>query len=307
MPDNIDTFGTLRRIVQDMQKYNKNVGCNIIDPDIIEHIDIEQYCNKPEDNIKMITKKVKQLVRLNGDVTDMDNIFLKLSANKLFVFMFGVSLLLLYFVLGRIISFICYVSEIFIFTTMPIKIAIHVLSTDSDLKQNIENMITKTSDIKELKKVYRQARKIKRIRMDYGGTLLRQTLVVLLIKIMITIICMFDTVPLIGFFSNGVYMFFLFLMILIQTPVMITNLLINNLAKKLNIKQHNMCLTQPISDNIILWIKGLIGDSKLASVREIRDINLKYDECSTLLVEDIEKLFNALSNLGISNSKNMIL
>ncbi|VBB17747.1 hypothetical protein YASMINEVIRUS_210 [Yasminevirus sp. GU-2018] len=273
---------------------NQNQAVEMFVPEVI--VDDK----KTEEDIKMVAKKAKQLVGRNGDVSSSESMFIRLITNKMFMSVTGVGLLLMYLVLGQIMSFVRYVSEILVFTVMPLKIALHVFSTDSDLKQNIENTMAETSDIKELKQAYRQSRKIKRIRLDYGGTLLRQTLVVFIIRMLIMMLPLFEVIPFIGLFSNYVYAFLLFLIILIQTPTTVINSMIDVVAHKLNIRQHNLHLTCPLSDKIIVWIKGSIGDSKLASIRTIRDILLKYDERSVLLVEDIERLFDALDNLGIS-------
>lgn len=298
--------------------------------DLIQNVSNNIFTNYDEktninNDIGMITK-TKRVNRTTSEPTFMSSKHMPII---------GVVLLLMYLILGQIMSFVRNVCEILVFTIMPLKIAFQVFSTNSDLKLNISNTIASTTDIRELKQVYKQSKKLKKIRSDYGETLLRQTFVVILIRLMMALIPLIEMIPIIGLFialfSNCIYIFLLFLTILIQIPTSILNSFIDIIMCKFYMKHHNLHLSCPLSDKIILWIKGFMNDSKLTSIRIVRDIALKYDmskcdehQChnnfkhdnfkhdelknddhsnllhSSVLMNDIEKLSEALNNLGIS-------
>lgn len=264
--------------------------------------------NKEDDeDILLVAKKAKILAGKNDDIA---NLFIfKLLTNELVMLMLIVSIAILYTVLGQLFNFIRFVSEILVFAIMPIKILLHVFSSDSDLKLNIENVMAETSDVKTLKNIYKQSRKIKRIRLEYAGTLLRQISVVLMLNLLMKVLTTIEMIPFIGLFSTYAYSSLLFIIILIQIPTNLINIFIDMIAQRFNISDHNYHFTYPLSEWIIIWVKKLVGESKLSSIRTIRDIMLKYD-CnikSTINdnntdndTNDNNKLFEALDNLGIS-------
>lgn len=223
-----------------------------------------------------------------------------LSTSKRAMMSIAAIFMLIYILIGQLISWIQYISDFLVFTVMPIKIAFHVFSSDSDLRKHMENLMTETNDMRELKIAYKQSRKIKRNRSDYAGTLLRQILVVTIIRIIIMMIPILTIVPVFGMFSHFIHIFFIFLIVLVQIPTAVLNYLMSLTANKLNIKAHSFYMDRPLSDRIITQIKICISDSKLSSIRTIRDILLKYDERTKFCAGDGEQLMDSLNNLGIS-------
>lgn len=294
-------------VINDIVTNNIAVDVNMIDNKIKSENKEE---NEDTENVMLVAKKAKILAGRNDDIA---NLFIfKLLTNKLVMLMLIVSIIILYTLLGQLFNLIRFVSEILVFMIIPIKIFLHVFSSDSDLKLNIENVMTETSDVKILKNIYRQSRKIKRIRLEYAGTLLRQISVVLMLNLLMKILTIFEMIPFIGLFSTYTYSFLLFIVILIQIPTNLINIFIDIVAQKFNINNdHNNYFTYPLSDWIIIWVKKLVGESKLTSIRTIRDIMLKYDCNIKSIIDDNNtdntnddndnnKLFEALDNLGIN-------
>jgi hypothetical protein len=178
---------------------------------------------------------------------------------------------------------------------MPLKISLHIFSTDSDLKISSD-----TLDFDDIKTEYKKSKRIKRIRLDYAGTLLRQIFVVSMIRIGIYLLQMISFMPFIGMFTHYFHTFLIFLALLVQLPTTVLNFIILTLTDKFNLTGFDFRLNCPLSDKLIVWTKGFFGDSKLASIRTIRNIVLKYDNKNELDVDDGEKLMEALDNLGIS-------
>ena len=280
------------------------------DPDIInssESITLIEIKGETSDNpdiiidsfsIKMAARKAKLLEE--KPVYESRSWIADLLTNKRVMIFLCASLMFTYLLIGQLISWIQYISEILVFTLMPIKIALHVFSSDSDLRKHMDTMITETNDMKELKIAHKQTKKIKRMRLDYAGTLLRQILVVTVIRILIMLVPILTIMPITCMISHYIHISLIFLTILVQTPTTMLNFFISLITEKLNIRSHDFYLECPLSDKIVMWIKTLISDTKISSIRTIRDILLKYDGGADFSTEDGNLIIDSLNTLGIS-------
>jgi hypothetical protein len=272
-----------------------------IDKNISNTTNQDKSVNKIIDiiSIKMAARKAKLLEIYSNESSSWIGGFL---TNKRVMMYAGAMLVLIYLIISQLISWIQYISEILVFTIMSIKIALHVFSYESDLRKHMETLMTQTNDMKELKLAYKQLRKIKRIRLDYVRTLLRQILVVTVIKMLITMLPIFTVIPILGMFFHYIHISLIVLSILVQIPTTILNFFISMITKKLNINNHNFYLVCPLSDKIVFWIKTCICDTKLLSIRTIQDILLKYDKKTEFSIDDgdRDRLMDSLDNLGIS-------
>jgi len=216
----------------------------------------------------------------------------------------GIITLLMYFLIGRMIDLIQYACEILVCSTILLKIVFHVISDDSDLKQHLETTMNADHNIKELKMINKKTKQIKRVRYEYTGTLLKQILAIIIIRIMIMFLPFLAIVPFIGSFSNIIHLFLLILMLMTQIPLPFINLIISLIARKLNIPTQNCYMMYSMSDIIISWIKRFINESKLSSIRTARDIILKYenDKKIELYDNDYNCMLNTFNNLGINSN-----
>jgi len=267
-----------------------------IDISIDTSTESESEIDKKLQDISLVSKKARQLVGKNCDATNPESIIGNVFTNNRSIMVSPIFALISYMILGQLLSLVRYFCEILVLIVMPLKIVLHVFSSDSDLKHSIENTIATTSDIDEIKQAYKQAKKLKQKRLDYTSTLLRQTLVIILIKILMTFLPIFELIPFIGLFSNYVYALLLTTIMVVQTPTTLINLLIDTICHKMNIKYHNLYITSPISDKMIDWLKEVIGNSKLSSIRTIRDTVLKYDNKTT----DIEQVVHDLGDVNVN-------
>jgi hypothetical protein len=240
-------------------------------------------------------------IKANGDGEILDEKLFTIG-NLMIIGLMG--FVVVYLLIGHIIAMIQYVIESLIFIIMPLKIALHVLSNDSDSVKAPD-----TTELQELKLAYRQSKKIKKIRTDYQGTLLRQMLVVTGLGFIMQLVPLLKMLPIIGMFSYYIRLLLIILIILVQTPTIILNHIVAWITDKIKFTRCDLHLNSPVSDKIIVYIKNSINGSnrsngsKLSSIQDIRDIMLKYDRVEFNPDDgknDGEKLFAALDNLGIN-------
>ena len=196
----------------------------------------------------------------------------------------------IYLLLGHLLWFIHFLSEFLIFAIMPCKIALHVFSNDHR---------TSIDQVKERDSVTKLTRgHSRKIKTEYESGLLRQIFVVTLIRTFISLLSIMNLIPIIGLFSHYVHLFLLFLTILVQTPVTILNRILGSVNNKLNTK---LILNYPLHDLIIMRIVNHINESKIVSIKTVRDIMLKYDD-GTDDPEDKDRLLQSLNELGIGTT-----
>jgi hypothetical protein len=217
--------------------------------------------------------------------------------NRIAIICTSFSLLISYFLIGHILNFLQYIIEFIIFSITPLKIALHISSTDIDLIQQMES---NASDFNELKQLHKQSKKLMRIRSDYGFMLLRQIFVVSAIRMMIGLIPVLNFIPFMSLVTIYLRIGLLLLMILVQVPTTLINALISHIMEKFELGPAQLAhLQYPISDQLVDWVKNMISETKFASIRIIRDVLLKYDNNDVIDPSDNENLISALNNLGI--------
>lgn len=229
---------------------------------------------------------------LNANATAMTG--KHFNKNKIMIVISMVSILGIYLLIGQLIACVKYMAEILIFFIMIFKIGMHIFSSDSCIAQSPSDInLTENKNVKIINK---------KSRSNYTGTLLRQSFIIAVIRIIIVIIDIFDSIPLLNMFSIGnyVHLVLLVLSFMILTPTSIINSLLSKLTKKISFLNSNILLNCPLSDRIIFWIKKCIGNAKLSAVQVIGDIIIKYDDNTILDRHDGAKLLDALDQLGVS-------
>jgi hypothetical protein len=205
-----------------------------------------------------------------------------------------------YFFIGHMLNWIQYLSELLIFSIAPFKIAMHLFSSDTELKnikQEIENM--KNNDINQIKELHKKSKKIIQDRVNYGSALLKQILIVSIVRIIITLMSILNFIPFMGLFSIYIRVGLLIFIGIVQIPTTIINILISFGTNLFGLDNSNndYYVTESLSNNIIQLIKNTIGESSLNSIKIIHDLIIKYENNDTFDSTDKEKIIKALNNI----------
>jgi hypothetical protein len=217
----------------------------------------------------------------------------KITGRSLMTVIFG--LIIFYLLIGQILGFLQYISEIIIFTIMPIKIAIHIFSSNEDLKK-----FPKTDDHREQKNQYLCAKKLNRVRLDYTGVLLRQIFIVQSIKFMIQLLPFIGAIPIISIITPYIHLMLLVLALFVQIPVSMLNHIMSRITDKMKLFGYELRSNYLLSDKIVLAVKRNIGEQKLVALREIRDVTIKCDEGIGFDETDKKNVISSLDCLGIN-------
>jgi hypothetical protein len=274
---------------------------NLLKTDVLNNLHImSTLTNTDQHYLDMVRKKAQQL--LPQYERSFDSFVTKLLVEKSFFMTAIISLFLLYFMLSKILGLISLLCEILIFMVMPLKIAMHVFSSDTDIKEQMDKKIKETDDINYLKKIYTDARKTKRERLDYGMMLMRQSFVVMFLRLLMTLIPIIDAIPILSLFSGYIYLLILLLTIVIHIPVSLVNIFLRYITKMMGFIVE-FRISTPMSDTIVIKLRRMIPESKINAIRDIRNMLMIYDSgsCESL---NIDKMVDALNKIGIS--KNLI-
>lgn len=225
-----------------------------------------------------IENKMKLLIGKKGLLTDIDVIIIKVLTNKIFVGLLLVLLMIFYTIIGEIFSLVIRLCEISFYVILPIKILVHVLSSDTDLEDMLNSIDLSDSNTSKLKKKYFEVRKIKRLRLEYGDTLLKQAFITIIIKNILEY-CMpvISFVPVLGLFHDYIYAFLVLTMFIIQLPTSVINNFLKYIIKNYDGK-HEKIFTYPLSDKIMILFKSyFIAKDKNLKISSTRDIIMKND------------------------------
>lgn len=214
------------------------------------------------------------------DQKDMDNVNGKLwinyaTKNK---YPIGISLgcILAYLLLGRVMGYIHSITEIIVFSILPLKIVLHVLCNQSESpKYN-----------------------------NYSNVLLKQMFLIVLTKTLISFLSFLDLIPIIRIISYPMYLFLITFAIVIQVPVTMLNKIVDVILDKTKLGKNSFVRhyfrINSVYDRVISRITNMIDASKIMRIRIIRNIILKYESEVSWNPKDVNKMSSALNDLGIN-------
>lgn len=230
----------------------------------------------PKQTQNISVSSQKQRNRLNtindsmntvNNLPDHDNKY----SNK---YKFGIIIgLIAYLLLGRVLGFIHSITEIVVFSVLPIKIVLHVMCNQNE-SQKYNN---------------------------YSNVLLKQMFLIVLIKTLISFIPFLDLIPIVRIISYPVYLILILSAIVIQVPVTMLNKMIGFIFDKIKLSKISSYIhVNPVYDKLILRITNMFDDSKIARLRIIRNIFLKYESDVPWNPKDVNKMSSAMNDLGIN-------
>lgn len=220
------------------------------------------------------------------------------TCKKIFIFEYpkkystivvGVGALTAYMLLGHILSVLYHVFEYIVFAIMPFKIAVHVFS-------NRTECLDHESSTDQVQVTHED-------RSNYMGLLLRQSLVVTVVRSLMILVAVLNTVPIVGTISHITYMSLLLLAICVQTPTTIMNRITVPVTKKIRFIKLDLHLERPLSEKLISMCSSRMTPLRLKSLNEIDNIMIKYDSNGKYSRKDKNRLLTALNSLDIGSLK----
>lgn len=193
-----------------------------------------------------------------------------------YYFGIAIGLIIIYLLLGRVLGYIHSITEVIVFSILPLKIILHIMCNQNEsLKYN-----------------------------QYSNILLKQMFLIVLVKTMISIIPFIELIPIIRILSYPIYLILITFALIIQVPVAILNKIIGIGLDKTRFAKNNFIKNilhiNTLYDGLILKITKLIDDSKIVRMRMIRNILLKYESDVPWNPRDMNKMLSALNDLGIN-------
>lgn len=214
----------------------------------------------------------------------------------------SIILLILYLFIYQVLGIIHYISEILIFIIMPCKLALHIFSNTTE-NMNTDINIENSED----KKKYKEVIKLKKMRANYTKLLLKQSLIVTILRIMIALLSILYIFPFTGIFTQIIYVILMSLIICVQIPTTILNYIIGIVANKFKFIKCDFKLSGPISEKLLSWIINYTNNFKKTSIINVRDIIMKYemsrDSNEEILTEDVDKLVYIMNSCGLNINK----
>lgn len=186
--------------------------------------------------------------------------------NKLTVIMLS-GIYITYIIMNYLILLFRYISTPIIFTIMLIKLGLCSISENPDT-------------------IYIEA-------------ILRQTFVVMILQLSITLLNIIDTIPIINIFSIFNYISFslIILSYLVIIPIGITNTVFKKLSSKLCFLNKDKLLTVPLADTIFKLINSYIPyDSYIVS--NLKNVMINYDNknINNINIKQISDIITVLNN-----------
>ena len=207
---------------------------------------------------------------------EMIKLWIKYFEKNKYVMGTTLGLILGYLLFGRVMGYIHSVTELIVFSILPLKIILHVLCNQNE-SQKYNN---------------------------YSNVLLKQMFLIVLTKTMISFIPFLDLIPIIRIISYPVYLILITFAIVIQTPVTMLNKILNITMDRMKISNtsffRNYLHMYPVYDRLINKLVTMIDNSKIMYMRTIRNIVLKYESDTAWNPKDMNKMSSALNELGIN-------
>jgi hypothetical protein len=207
---------------------------------------------------------------------EMIKLWIKYFEKNKYVMGTALGLILGYLLFGRVMGYIHSVTELIVFSILPLKIILHVLCNQNE-SQKYNN---------------------------YSNVLLKQMFLIVLTKTMISFIPFLDLIPIIRIISYPVYLILIIFAIMIQTPVTMLNKMLNIIMDRMKISNtgfiRNYLHVYPVYDRLINKFVAMIENSKIMYMRTIRNIVLKYESDTAWNPKDMNKMSSALNELGIN-------
>ena len=210
---------------------------------------------------------------LNNDLTKF---WVKYFEKNKYAIGITLSLILAYLLLGKIMGYIHSITELIVFSILPLKIILHVMCNQNEPpKYN-----------------------------NYSSVLLKQMFLVVLTKTLISFVPFLDLIPIVRIISYPIYLILISFAIIIQVPVTMLNKIINIIMDKTKLGKNSFIRAylhiNPVYDRIINKITNIIDITKITYMRTIRNILLKYESDISWNPKDMNKVSSALGELGIN-------